>query len=117
MRCGGRDWRLGSTGGIMQITLWDFMTLLMATTTFGAALSAAHHPPEPFSWMGVAIGLCAGIINAVSFRLAGDYFARRILRNTKADLQESACRNLYLAAFAWLIVSNFITYGLVKLAT
>lgn len=88
----------------------------MATTTFGAALSAAHNPPAPFSWIGMAIGLCAGIINAVSFRLVGDYFARRILRNTRADLQESACRNLYIAAFAWLIVSSIITYSLVKLA-
>lgn len=98
----------------MQVTLWDFITLLMATTTFGAALSAAHNPPAPFSWIGIAVGLCAGIINAVSFRLVGDYLARRILRNTRADRQESACRNLYLAAFAWIVVSSIIAFWITK---
>jgi|LSQX01.1.fsa_nt_gb hypothetical protein len=71
MRCGGRDWCLGSTGGIMPITLWDFITLLMATTTFGAASSSytgsagiGVGTPEFHTFLGgTAVGQVFGMPN------------------------------------------------------
>lgn len=97
-------------------TLWGFLTMMAGAAAFGAALSVAHKPPAPTSWLGVSVGLCVSVLCVILIRLAGRYFSQLIAKKVRPDRQESACRNLYIAAFVWIVVSSIITYYLVKLA-
>ena len=96
------------------MTLWGFLTVLTGVAAFGAALSASCDPPAPTSWIGVAVGLCVSVVCVVLLRLMGDHLGRRIAKNPQENQREAGYRNLYIAAFAWIVASSVIAFCIGK---
>lgn len=94
------------------MTLWGFLTVLGGAATFGAALSVACNPPAQTSWVGMAVGLFVSVVSVVLFRSIGDCFGRRIATKHENRRRETAYRNLYIAAFIWIIASSVVSFCL-----
>lgn len=96
------------------MSLWHLLVLWSGAAAFGAAFSAGRTTAAHASWLGVVVGLGVGVVCMLTIRWLGSYVTRRIEEKSIISKKESAYRNLYVVAFAWIIISSVLGFWITK---